>query len=324
MKRYYALCFYLMFFIVVSGCVFMNVSLIPGEQPLEERLLEGTGRAKILLVDISGFISGRERTEGLVRKKGAMTARVKEELDKAEMDGDIAGVVLRIDTPGGTVSASDIIYHEIMEFKKRKGVPVYASITALGTSGGYYVASASDRIFSHPTAITGSIGVITMKFNIQGLMEKIGIDTVAVKSGEKKDIFSPFRPDSPEEKKIVQDIIDTLFQRFVDVIALGRKGVLERKDILALADGRPYTAAQALKGGLIDGIGYLGDTFEEMKSSLGLEEARLVTYARPGSYKDNIYSLAGQGGSGDINLISISPDALSALGGVEFLYLWNP
>jgi protease-4 len=302
----------------------MNVSLVPTVKPLKEHLMEGSGKAKILVMDVSGFISGREKKDGLVEEKTSMISRIKEELRKAGEDRDIAGIVIKLDTPGGTVTASDIIYHEIKEFREQKGVPVYANITGLGTSGGYYVASAADKIYAHPTAITGSIGVITMKFNVKGLMEKIGVSSVAVKSGEKKDIFSPFREDTPEEKKIVQSIIDRLFHRFVDVVAEGRKGALQREKVLALSDGRPYTAGQALNSGLIDKVGYLEDTIEDMKAALGAEEAKVVAYVRPGSYKNNIYSALPGGGGGDINLINIGPDALPALTGVEFLYLWSP
>jgi signal peptide peptidase SppA len=131
---------------------------------------------------------------------------------------DIKAFVLRINSPGGTVSASDIIYHEVKEFKKEKGVKVVACIMGLGASGGYYVAAAADKIVALPTGVTGSIGVILLKINMEGLMEKIGVQDEVVMSGDKKDSALPFRPLSPQERELLQGIIDNFYQRFVTVV----------------------------------------------------------------------------------------------------------
>jgi protease-4 len=201
-------------------------------------------------------------------------------------------------------------------------VPIYAVITDVGASGAYYIASATDKITAHPTSITGSIGVVAMKFNVEKLMEKIGVQEETLKSADKKDMMSPFRPSTPEEKEIMQSIMDSLHDRFIDVVATGRKGRLSRKEVEPLADGRIYTSGQALESGLIDKIGYLEDAVELMKESLQIEEARVVTYVRPGSYKGTIYSASR--GPGVVNLININADALSQTHGVQFMYLWSP
>ncbi|HEY4744039.1 MAG TPA: S49 family peptidase, partial [Desulfuromonadaceae bacterium] len=165
----------------LSGCAFVNVPLIPPPSPLEEQVLEGEGAKKILLLDISGTISEQEKSGGLLgRSTPSMVSVVRETLRKAEKDDKIAGLIVRINSPGGTVTASDIIRHDILEFKKRMRVPVAACIVATGASGGYYVATAADEIVAHPTAITGSIGVILMKFNVEGLMGKIGVEEQTV------------------------------------------------------------------------------------------------------------------------------------------------
>lgn len=293
---------------LLSGC-FINISLWPEEQPLKEQLIEGTGRPKILLISLTGTITEDGRD--------SQVALIKEMLQIAEKDADIRGLVLRIDSPGGTVNASDVIYHEIKRFKERKNIPVYASIDGIGASGAYYVAMASDKLYATPSSITGSIGVIAMKFNAENLMAKIGIQHEVVKSGDKKDFWSPFRPSTPEEKEIFQKIIDDLYGRFLKVIKENRGEILPMEDLRRLADGRVYTAGQALKEKLVDGIGYMDDVIGELKKSQGMKEARVIRYYKPGTYRPTYYSQAG------INL-SLSINELSGIDSVRFLYLWIP
>lgn len=294
--------------ILITGCI-VNISLWPEEQPLKEQVIEGTGRPKILLIPVTGTLSedGRDSQVSLV----------KEILQIAEKDQDIKGVILRISSPGGTVNASDLIYHEIKRFKNKKKIPVYTSIDGIGASGAYYIAMASDRVYATPSSITGSIGVVAMKFNIENLMSKIGIQQEVVKSGDKKDFWSPFRPATPEEKEIFQRIIDELYGRFLKVIHENRGRLLTMEDLKRLGDGRIYTAEQALKEKLIDGIGYIDDIIEEIKKNQGLRETMLVRYYKPGTYRPTVYSYTG------INL-SLNINEISGLESVRFLYLWIP
>lgn len=304
----------------LSGCAFVNVPLIPPPSPLEEQVLEGDGAGKILLLDISGTISEDEKSGGLLgRSTPSMASLIRESLHKAEKDDDVKGVILRINSPGGTVTASDIIRHDLLEFKKRKKVPVLACIVATGASGAYYAATAADEIVAHPTAITGSIGVIMMKFNVVGLMGKIGVEEQTVKSGDKKDIMSPFRKATPEEVRLAQGIIDQLYGRFLDV-AMARPGnKLTRDELRKLADGRVYTARQALDARLIDRIGYLDDVIADIRKRVGEDKMRVVSYYRPGSYKGSIYADAGQQ-AGVMEMLS----GMDVFGGSSFMYLWRP
>jgi protease-4 len=194
----------------------------------------------------------------------------------------------------------------------------------LGTSGGYYVASASDRIIASPAAITGSIGVIAMKVNIEGLLSKIGVSDETYKSGPRKDFWSPFRPSTPEEKKMLQGIIDRLYTRFVEVVYANRRKLLTEQEVKALADGRVLVASEALESRLIDQVAYLDETIVTMEKTLNIEQARVITYVRPGTFKSNIYSEMPLPGPQVINLISINGEALSLFSGVQFMYLWNP
>ena len=319
--KFFSICFMLALALSLSGCAFVNVPLIPPPSPLAEQLLEGDGAKKILLLDISGTISEQEKSGGLLgRSAPSMVSSLRESLQKAERDRDIAGVILRINSPGGTVTASDIIHHDISEFKKRTKIPVQACIMSTGTSGGYYIAAAADRITAHPTAITGSIGVIMMKFNVEGLMGKIGVEEQTVKSGDKKDIMSPFRKATPEEVKLGQEIIDQLYGRFIDVVMARPGNTLSRDELKKVADGRIYTAGQALQAGLIDKTGYLDDVISEMRTSIGDDRAKVVSYLRPGNYRGSIYA----GGTEKEWLAELLGSGADALSGGGFMYLWRP
>lgn len=308
--------------LLLNGCAFVNVSLLSAPSPLQEQVVEGDGPKKILIVDVEGFIS-EKGSAGLIREKPSTVIQVKEALQKAAEDRDLAGVILRINSPGGTVAASDIIYHEVMTFRMKSRIPVYAVITGIGASGGYYVAVAADEISAHPTAVTGSIGVLVMKFQITGLMEKIGVSEQTVKSGPMKDIMSLFRSGTPEEEKLIQGVIDGMYRRFVNVTLARSGNRLSREELLAAADGRIYTADQALKAGLIDRVAYLDETIAVMKQKLGLDRATIITYNRPGGYKGTIYSGLPEGSPPVINLLNINTGDLDLLTSSRFLYLWN-
>ncbi|MDA8387901.1 MAG: S49 family peptidase, partial [Nitrospiraceae bacterium] len=172
MKR--KIIFLLPLFLMLVSCANFNISLFPQTKPLKEKLIEGQGRPKILLLDLDGVISFGVKKTLLGVGGPSPVDYFREALRKAGKDKDLAGLVIRINSPGGGVTASDTIYHEIENFKREKKVPVYAYIMDVGASGAYYVASAADRIIASPTGLVGSIGVIAMKFNIQGLMSRIG------------------------------------------------------------------------------------------------------------------------------------------------------
>ena len=221
-------------------------------------------------------------------------------------------MVLRINSPGGGVTASDTLYHELRKFKEETGVKIVAHITDVGASGAYYVALAADAITAQPTSVTGSIGVIMYSVDVTGLMQKIGVRTVEIASAEKKGLGSPFRTLSADERKIFQDFIDSLYGRFTGLIVEGRK--MSPEAVRKMADGRIFTSTEAKAGGLIDGVGYLEDAIELAKKQANLPKAKVVTYFRPGEYKANIYSLS---------LIDLDLGDL-ADPGAKFLYLWWP
>ncbi len=310
--------------IISSGCSFISVSLVPSVEPLKETKVSGSGKDKILIMDISGIIS-EERKRGLagLSDEPDMVARIKEELKMAARDKHIKAIILRINSPGGTVTASDMIYHEIEQFKEKTDTRIIACIMDLGASGGYYVAVSADKIIAHPTTVTGSIGVIMLNLNAEGLLHKIGVKDTSIKAGEYKDMGSPLKTMSEEEQKIFQGVMDTLYERFLAVIAENRKELTPEK-LRSLADGRIYTARQALEYGLIDQIGYLDEAILLAKENAGLAEARVVMYHRPRAYKNNIYSQLGGPGFGTINLLNIDLKSFVNSGTPSFMYLWAP
>ena len=293
--------------LLVAGCVTVKVDLFEEDKPLKEKVLSGYGRDKVLLVDVSGVIMETRHRSLLGLGVATTPAYIKEVLDKAAKDGHIKALVLRINSPGGTVSASDMMHHELMLYKQEHHVPVVACLMSLATSGGYYLAQAADTIVANPAGITGSIGVLAMKLNFKGLMNKVGVQGEMVKSGKWKDFWSPFRPSTPQEKQMMQEIINSYYRGFVDVVCQGRK--MDLKEVKRVADGRIYTASQAKDLGLVDSLGYLDDAVKIAEEKAGLEHAKVVRYHRPGSYRPNIYSQF--------------PDFSWAVT-PQFLYLWWP
>ena len=313
---------FLFFWVVIFSysCALIKVS--PQIESFEEIVVEeGSAVEKILLIDIDGPISNRpKKTLVGFRSDTGMVDRIREILKKAEKDKNIKGILLRVNSPGGTVTSSDIIYHEIKSFKERFKVKVYVSVIDVAASGGYYVALAGDSIMVHPTSLVGSIGVLALKLNLEGLMNKVGVEWEVVKSSKKKDFMSPFRPLTKEERVLFQETIDRYYDRFVDLVVLNRDG-LDVKEVRALADGRVYNARQALNNHLVDSIGYLKDLVELAKKELDQPDLKVVTYSRPREYKSNYYS--SMGSTPKISLINLDLGFDWNQISPQFLFLWG-
>ena len=306
--------------LVTAGCI--SISLFPVPQPLQEKTVQGTASEKILMIDVSGIIAEKAGNGGGLGSPEDIVARVKEELTMAAEDGQIKALLLRINSPGGTVTASDVMYHELTAFKARRKIPIVAVIMDVGASGGYYVATAADRIVVHPTSVTGSVGVIMLRVNAEGLLQKIGVEASAIKSGSKKDIGSPFRPMNEEEREIFQTMINGFQARFLEVVTKSRSGLTPER-LKFIADGRVLTGPQAEQLGLADQTGYLEDGITAAKKLAGIADARVIIYARPGAYKHNIYSSV-SGPSTLESLANLDVMGLVRGGTPQFLYLWMP
>ena len=306
-----------------SGCSVISIDLSPRVRPLEEETVEGSGPAKILLLDLSGVLQEDTPSLSLTTPppRVPLLARVREELARAEKDDAVKALVVRINSPGGTITASDVLYREIREFKQRRKIPVVAAIMDVGASGGYYAALAADQIFAHPTTITGSIGVIMLTVNAQGLLEKVGVAPLAIKSGPLKDAGSPFRGLTDEERAVFQAVIDDMYGRFVRLVAESRK--IPEARVRSFADGRIYTAEQARALGLVDRIGYLDEAVAAARQAAALDSARVVMYHRPREYRANLYSASPPAAGADA-LVGQLAGLLGGSPGARFLYLWWP
>jgi protease-4 len=302
-----------------SACVDVQIPLFSRGGALEERVIEGKRGPKILLVDLSGTLGVRAGTSLLGLPAGeSAVARMREELERAAADEEVAAVVLRIDSPGGTVIASEILHGEVTRWKRATGRPVIAQMMGIAASGGYYVAMAADRVQAYPSTITGSIGVIMLGFNVSGLMQKVGVDYQTFTTGAFKDAGSPFRAITQPEREQLGSVMRDLFAGFLDVVEKGRPR-LARAEIERLADGRIYSARQALDAGLIDAIGDLEGAIAEAKRSAQISgESRLVVYRRPGEAAENLFSAASPSQGGDAALASLR----EVLAESSFLYWW--
>lgn len=302
-----------------AGCITLN---IPGGKPgdLKETVIEGERGPKVALIEIEGLLqeAGKPGPLGLGWEESPV-ARVRAQLDKAAKDGAVKAVVLRIHSPGGTATASEIIYGEIQRFKTKKSVPVLAHLVGIATSGAYYAAMAADSVYANPTTVTGSIGVIFVSVNVSGLMGKLGLTDQTITSGPYKDTGSPLRPMTPDDRALMQGVLNDLYHRFVQVVAAGRPQLAATR-VAELADGRIYSAVQALANGLIDGIADLPGTIDEVRRRAGLEEVRVVTYHRKREWRENLYTLPPS-----VETLPSQPTALlKLLPAPTFAYLWWP
>ena len=305
--------------LAMAGCITLN---IPGGKPgeLEETVIEGGRGPKIALIEIEGLLSetGKPLPLGLGREE-SQVARVRAQLDMAAKDRAVKAVVLRIHSPGGTATASEIIYGEIQRFKAKKPVPLLAHLVGIATSGAYYAAMAADSVYANPTTVTGSIGVIFVSVNVSGLMEKLGLADQTLTSGPYKDVGSPLRPMTPDDRDLMQGVLNDLYRRFVQVVTAGRPQ-LPAARVAELADGRIYSAVQAQANGLIDGIADLPGTIDEVRHRAGLDEVRVITYHRKREWRENLYTLPP-----GVEALTMHPTALlDAFPAPTFAYLWWP
>ncbi|MES1923891.1 putative signal peptide peptidase SppA [Salinisphaera sp. T31B1] len=310
---------------LLGGCV--TVQPFGGrDNTLHETTLDGEGQAKVLWLPISGFISDTPSSGafGLVQRPSTL-AMVDRALDKAADDDTVKAVVLRINSPGGTVSAADEIYARVMRYHEQTGVPVVASLAGVATSGGYYVAMAADQVIAQPTTITGSIGVLILGVNAAGLMDKLGLTDQTVTSAEHKDIMSPLRPPQADEHAIVQSVVDSLYRRFVDVVRTARPD-LDTDQLEMITDGRIFAAEDARRLGLVDRIGHLHDVIALARSRAGDDDARIVRYYQGNSAPATLVADSRVGdGRLAVSAAGIPIDMSTATEATpEPLYLWQP
>jgi len=274
----------------------------------QERYVEGDrgARDKIALIDLTGVISYEgddpSNAEGMV-------GDLKDQIDRAVRDKHVKAIVLRIDSPGGEVVASDAIYRALADARDdtNRVIRIVACIETVGASGAYYAAMGTDYIVANELSITGSIGVILQTFNFRHLMDKIGVEAYTFKSGAMKDILNPTREPTEGEKKLVQDLIMEVYDKFVGIVSDERNIDLDKLKN-GIADGRIFSGKQAKEAGLIDEVGYFEDAIDAAKDLAKIKEAKVVEYTKPFSFRQ-LFRMFGKSDAPKIQL-EISPNTL--------------
>lgn len=306
--------------LILPGCApKIKIFASQATEPLKEFVVDGVGEGKVALINLRGFLSSQPKT-GLLRARPSQVQEMVNALRIAEDDDEVKAVVIGIDSPGGTTTASDILYHEILGFKDRTGKKVVVAMFDVAASGGYYAALPADWIMAHPTTITGSVGVIFLRPKLNGLMDKVGVEVEVSKSGRDKDMGSPFRATTAEEKVLFQGIIDDFAARFHTLVAQHRTLSASQMDTVKTA--RVFTASQARQIGLIDQIGYIQDAFAKARTMAGLpEDARVVTYRRDTYPNDNPYNTLDSAAPAKLNMLGVDASFIMPPK-AGFYYVW--
>ncbi|PDW03703.1 signal peptide peptidase SppA [Candidatus Viridilinea mediisalina] len=249
----------------------------------DEQVVEGAGANRIVIIDVTGAIGGATDLFSTQLSQQEIISQIRQ----AARDGRVRALVLRVDSPGGGVVASNEIHAELQKFRDT-GKPLVVSMGSVAASGGYYISTPAQRIYANPDTLTGSLGVILATLNYEEAFEWLGLQSIVYKSGEMKDIGSPTRATTAEEMAVLQSIVDDAFDGFVQVIVDGRG--MDEAQVRTLADGRLYTGRQAYDLGLVDALGNLDAALEGAKELAGIESAMVVRYTRVGSLRSILMS----------------------------------
>ncbi len=267
---------------VVSSFAFGDLSslsddLFAAESEFVETVLEeGSGPNKVVVLDVNGAIMDAGDATSIFQTAGYNHRAFLKMLDQAGEDRSVKGILIRVNSPGGGVVESAEIHSRITEIQEETKKPVYISMGSMAASGGYYIAAPADKIYASAETLTGSLGVIFQSLNYSGLAEKYGVKYETIKSGPYKDIMSPTREMTNEEREILQSMINNSYDGFVKVISEGRE--IPENRVRQIADGRVYDGRQALSLDLIDEFGYWDDAIEGMKKDHKLGNVSVIQY----------------------------------------------
>lgn len=291
------------------------------DSPLQAMMVAGGGRksaGKLALVDVDGMLVNENLTGPLSAGENPVDL-FREKLTHINNEGNYKGIVLRINSPGGGVTACDIMRRELMDFKKRTGLPVVACLMDVGAGGAYFIATAADEIIAHPTAITGGIGVILNLYNLEDALSQFNVVGVPIKAGRNIDLGTPIRPLGEDQREMLQVIADQFHERFKAAVREARPSIDEEQ----VFDGRIVSADQAAKQGLIDRVGYLQDAIRRVSEMSGVDqEANVFLLHRPRDTARSIYSVTPNQPMELLSVLNIPGADRSRL--PTFLYLWQP
>lgn len=292
--------------------------LFASESAFYEEVIEGDDLTNVIAVfDVEGTI--QDTGEASLLSSTTYNHRAfMDKLKMAEENDDIKGIILRVNSPGGGVVESAEIHDKILDIKKVKK-PVYVSMGSVAASGGYYISAPADKIYASPETMTGSLGVIMQGYNYEKLAKKYGVEFETIKSGPHKDIMSPTREMTGDEREILQDMIDNSYNQFVKIIADGR-GMTE-KEVREIADGRIYDGRQAKENHLIDDFGHLDDVIAAMKTDIGNKDAQVIRYTDEAGF-GSLFSMGAQKMLGNDVETAVLTKILSSSNSPRLMYLY--
>lgn len=281
--------------VCLGGCgpVHFAVGVSPGDQRLTATVVEPDGHLfsdRVAVIDITGLIINAQKP-GLIQRGENPVSELHEKLRVAASDRRVKAVILRMNTPGGGVTASDAMYRDVQRFREETGRPVVALMMDVTASGGYYVACAADRIVTYPTSVVGSIGVIVQTISVKPALGKIGIQAEALTSGKNKDAGSPLSVLTDDHRAVLQGLVDDYYARFVNVVREARPDIPADR-FADLTDGRVLSGEQAAALGMADLVGDLTDAKKLALELAGIDHADMVIYHRPLEYVGSPYAAA--------------------------------
>ena len=283
-------------FILPGGCTI--VVPLGGSRPaMQEVIAQPGSRDKIAIIPITGIIQSTE-SKSVLRSRPSPVASLASRLRLAEQDAAVKAVLLTINSPGGSVAASDLLYHQLRDFRERSGKLVVAQLLDVGASGGYYSALAADEIHALPTSITCSIGVIVVQVSADKLLRNHGLEINAYTSGERKDAGAPYKAASIKDKQLFTTLVSDFSQQFFELVTDRRSPDADAREY---TQGGVCTANQALEWGLIDGIHYPEETIERIRDNLKLDQPTLVNYEYQHSNNPSLYQASLQAGGSPFN-----------------------
>jgi protease-4 len=286
-----------------------------------------SGTDRVAMIDVRGLLIDAARPSLLGEGENPVD-RFVSQLDMAEKDASVKALIIRIDSPGGTVTASDMLHKELRRFEEVTHKPVIACLGEIAASGGYYLAIAADRIYAEPTTITGSIGVIMPTVNLSEGLAKIGIHSRAVKSGPNKDLANPLEPMRAEQYAVLQGLVDEFYARFKGLV-IERRPSIKLENISMVTDGRVFTGATAAELGLVDEVGGVREAFAGAKKMAGLKGATLVKYTDEDNPARSAYTVAPIAPAAAQSGVSVQLSLPAPMSGLAaetsgVYYLWMP
>lgn len=305
-----------------SGNVGVDLAPTPRKSPVipmatSQRLL-ANNECLVAVIDVDGILTNAEAT-GMGSWGENPVALFRERLDAVAKDGRIQAIVVRINTPGGSVTASDIMWRDLIRFKQKTKLPVVACLMDVGAGGGYYLATAADQIVAHPTSVTGAIGCSLNLYNLQDLLAQFNIASVPILAGKNVDLGSPLKPLDDERRHMLQAMADEFHQRFRNLVVQSRPEV---ENLDTTFDGRVFTAKQALELKLVDDLGYLDDAVATARQMANVPRADVVFFHRPGDPALSPYAITPNKPLQN-TLVPVSIPGMDRSRLPAFLYMWQ-